>query len=460
MNDFVINRYDGSNYLLEVWTYDTTSEGWVRVWYANRAAYIGDIGDFDNDGYEELMFSDPATDTIEIWGNDVVGATSLSQEAVVKYCDMVLYHDAASDLNGNGVPELILQCSGADDIEIYEWNGVNYGHIASVAPPLSYNGETGMLKDDMECNGDVNRDGVNDCIFCGNSGTSHVLTYRNGSYFIAYNAPGTQQPSGYSFTQTCSIGDINNDGYDDWFDSSEGGGLRVFSYKNGYYQMIWDYPDHGKNPPLGVSFLGDSDNDVKGEFLVGYTPDYRVELWESDFVGATSFSNTFTWSPSIYSANIIIGNLNPYNDDTGVDCNDNDNSINPGAVDVCGDGVDQNCDGEDTICNCADSDLDGYDGYDPAYCPIGNDCDDNDYLVNPGTEEVCADGIDNNCDGAVDEGCGPVCGDWYCEGRSLGENCFTCPSDCPSGARGVCCGDNKCDTRKGETASFCPVDCS
>lgn len=42
-----------------------------------------------------------------------------------------------------------------------------------------------------------------------------------------------------------------------------------------------------------------------------------------------------------------------------------------------------------------DADEDGY--------PVDVDCDDSDATINPGVAELC-DGIDNNCDGAVDEG--------------------------------------------------------
>ena len=45
------------------------------------------------------------------------------------------------------------------------------------------------------------------------------------------------------------------------------------------------------------------------------------------------------------------------------------------------------------------------DGDDDGWCTTDNDCDDGDASVHPGAAEVCGDGVDNNCDGAVDEGC-------------------------------------------------------
>lgn len=81
---------------------------------------------------------------------------------------------------------------------------------------------------------------------------------------------------------------------------------------------------------------------------------------------------------------------------TPPDCNDTDPLINPGASEVCGDGVDQNCSGKDLICSVdpfdVDNDADGY-------TENQGDCNDLDTLTYPGAPEIAHDGIDQNCNG-------------------------------------------------------------
>lgn len=79
------------------------------------------------------------------------------------------------------------------------------------------------------------------------------------------------------------------------------------------------------------------------------------------------------------------------------DCDDNNASIHPGTLEGCSvDGIDNDCDGQVDEDAVADQDADGF-----AFCD--GDCNDLNFSVNPGQPEVC-DGIDNNCDGLIDEG--------------------------------------------------------
>ena len=56
-------------------------------------------------------------------------------------------------------------------------------------------------------------------------------------------------------------------------------------------------------------------------------------------------------------------------------------------------------------CTNVDNDKDGYKGESAqgAACPYQIDCNDNNANINPATNEVC-DGVDNNCNGQIDEG--------------------------------------------------------
>jgi hypothetical protein len=79
------------------------------------------------------------------------------------------------------------------------------------------------------------------------------------------------------------------------------------------------------------------------------------------------------------------------------DCNDNDSTIHPGAVDICGDGIDQDCSGADELCPLDPNDVDD-DG--DGLSENQGDCNDADSSIYPAAVELCGDGIDQDCSGA------------------------------------------------------------
>ncbi len=116
------------------------------------------------------------------------------------------------------------------------------------------------------------------------------------------------------------------------------------------------------------------------------------------------------------------------------ECDDVNASNYPGAIETC-DGADNDCDGTideadaiDALTWYADADGDGYG--DPAVAtlscdaPFGSvadnlDCDDADSLVNPAGVESC-NGVDDDCDGAVDEDTAVDAATWYTDGDGDG----------------------------------------
>ena len=227
-------------------------------------------------------------------------------------------------------------------------------------------------------------------------------------------------------------GSIDEDATDaiPWFADLDGDGvgagiaLFACAQPSGYANAGGDCDESAPDVfPGAAEFCNNRDDDCDGavdESAVDTT------LWYLDSDG-DGYGNALG---ALASCSIVSGRVT---DAAGLDCDDGDPTVHPGAIEDCG-GVDMDCDGDpdgpnpnDGATWYPDVDSDGFGDDDAAesfcappagYLPTGGDCDDFDADSYPGAIEVC-DGADNDCNTVVDDGA--IDGmPWYTDGDGDG----------------------------------------
>ncbi len=267
------------------------------------------------------------------------------------------YQDSDSDGYGNGAVSAI-SCEAPSE---YVGNALDCDDFNAATNPSSYEVCDAV---DNDCDGTVDEDAIN-------ATNWYVDSDLDGYGSSAGSTTACDAPSGYA----------DNDSDCDDADSAVN--------------------------PLATELCDTVDNDCDGSVDEGDAAD--ASTWYQDLDG-DGFGN---------AANQEFGCTQPsgYSVDA-TDCDDTNASTNTAGTEVC-DLVDNDCDGtvdEDDATDAQtwyqDSDADGYGtanstttacSVPPGFAALNTDCDDSDASANPLATEVC-DGVDNNCDGAVDEG--------------------------------------------------------
>ena len=162
------------------------------------------------------------------------------------------------------------------------------------------------------------------------------------------------------------------------------------------------------------------DNDCDGNIDEGDALDADVYYADNDGDG---FGDGYA---QIESCEALAGYVENAND-----CDDDEVTVNPDAPEFCND-IDDDCDGtaddgaSDTTTWYLDVDGDGYGTGDTTrvacdspggYVANGDDCNDANASISPGTTETC-NGRDDNCDGAIDEDTAADAATWYVDADS------------------------------------------
>lgn len=421
--------------------------------YAPSYHWLRTAGDVDGDGLDELVYhvgtyNDDTEEAIEacsfdalLYGDDVapgeeVGELDLATKEDERYGgDSETEILGAGDVDGDGYGDLVAAQAGL----VYELGGVELFLGASDHEEAQGADQT-LVWDDTESMGetvsalgDRDGDGHAEVAITGTAGGRYETVVR----IIVGGPEGLDEElfRDLSLSSTISLSNIKLG----WGDLDGDGALDlVFPYQSSGVLMAWLPGDDVEADLEAIEAfssvfrstdglpgaLGDLDGDSLDDVVVtrgSAASSVAIEVYRGD-ADPVDEDPTLCWADA--DGDGVASDETVESEDaacdgpgeaaaTGEDCDDADAGVYPGAAEIVGDGVDQDCDGTERCSVDADgdgyrpegdatiasADLDCDDAGEAASDAEDGDCDDADSRVSPGGVEIAGDGIDQDCDG-------------------------------------------------------------
>ena len=374
-------------------------------------------GDFNNDGYKDLLVGAPGASSgrgqARVYPGSATGPATTPNSTVtgasITYATGVSVA-SIGDFNGDGYDDAAIGTNGQG----------GWLHLGTAAG-LSAVAQTGYLGLSSTCfgcivagPGDLNGDGYAEIAFGAPLWddedrfytASGIVWIYHGNASAAFSTGWTVggDQSNARFAYPYGIGDVNGDGTDDLavgstaYDgpATDTGKVGIYIYnRQGFNTGLTPYLSYTTSQAgagMGVAAGADDvDGDGIGDLLIG--------------AGGYDDAEADGGQISLYTGTPD-ADLDGYL--TSEDCDDGDNGVNPGATEVPANGIDEDCDGYDLCYVDTDDDLYGstttatsadLDCTGAHESRFSTDCDDADASRNPGATETVADGIDSDCNG-------------------------------------------------------------
>jgi hypothetical protein len=409
----------------------TTDPGGLSA--GDRFASALDAADINGDGYDDLVIGAPGLD---LAGTDAGGVYIAPGGSPYPSAVVAVFTNAPAgselgtsvalvgDLNADGFQDFIggaplEDTNGTDAGAAYVYLGGSVGTwpAGTFAARLSGgipNGRRGLA---IGGAGDVNGDGYDDLIVGGDWYADDTFSLYAGAATGFVTTP-EQSFLPYAAANIVGLGDVNRDGYDDLALSAPLSGSGTY-ISPGQIVVQLGYVDADRDGYGGGG--GDTrdcdDDDARvnpaATEIAGDGVDQDCDGFELCYVDDDGDGYLPAGAATTSSANLACDGAGEADATapTG-DCAPTDGAIHPGAAELVGDGVDQDCDGVESCYVDADNDgvrasggtvasvdSDCDDAGEAPSTDADGDCDDAAASVYPGAPEVVGDGMDQDCDG-------------------------------------------------------------